>query len=61
MIYGYCRVSTRGQASDGNSLDDQTKRRIRVRSRGMCSTGCAVCAMMGIRSWYVSLTGSAVR
>lgn len=24
MIYGYCRVSTRGQASDGNSLDDQT-------------------------------------
>lgn len=23
MIYGYCRVSTRGQAKDGNSLDAQ--------------------------------------
>lgn len=25
MIYGYARVSTRGQASDGNSLDGQEK------------------------------------
>ncbi|OHW61208.1 putative DNA-invertase from lambdoid prophage Rac [Andreesenia angusta] len=25
MIYGYARVSTRGQASDGNSLDSQEK------------------------------------
>ena len=23
MIYGYCRVSTKGQAKDGNSLDAQ--------------------------------------
>lgn len=23
MIYGYARVSTKGQAKDGNSLDDQ--------------------------------------
>ena len=25
MIYGYCRVSTRGQAKDGNSLEAQEK------------------------------------
>ena len=25
MVYGYARVSTRGQASDGNSLDAQEK------------------------------------
>jgi DNA invertase Pin-like site-specific DNA recombinase len=25
MIYGYARVSTAGQAKDGNSLDDQTR------------------------------------
>ena len=25
MVYGYCRVSTRGQAADGNSLDAQEK------------------------------------
>ena len=24
MIYGYCRVSTKGQAKDGNSLEEQT-------------------------------------
>ena len=24
MIYGYCRVSTKGQAKDGNSLEAQT-------------------------------------
>lgn len=23
MIYGYCRVSTKGQAKDGNSLETQ--------------------------------------
>lgn len=26
MIYGYARVSTKGQARDGNSLDDQEKK-----------------------------------
>lgn len=26
MIYGYARVSTRGQASDGNSLEEQERR-----------------------------------
>ena len=25
MVYGYCRVSTKGQASDGNSLEAQEK------------------------------------
>ena len=25
MIYGYCRVSTKGQAKDGNSLDVQER------------------------------------
>lgn len=25
MIYGYARVSTKGQASDGNSLENQIK------------------------------------
>ena len=25
MIYGYCRVSTKGQAKDGNSLEAQEK------------------------------------
>jgi len=25
MVYGYCRVSTRGQAKDGNSLEAQEK------------------------------------
>ena len=25
MVYGYCRVSTKGQAVDGNSLDAQEK------------------------------------
>lgn len=26
MLYGYARVSTKGQARDGNSLEDQTKK-----------------------------------
>ena len=26
MVYGYARVSTRGQAKDGNSLEAQGKR-----------------------------------
>ena len=25
MIYGYARVSTKGQAKDGNSLESQTE------------------------------------
>ena len=26
MLYGYARVSTKGQARDGNSLEDQTSK-----------------------------------
>ena len=28
MIYGYARVSTKGQAKDGNSLEEQKERLI---------------------------------